>query len=141
MEELEYGASLYRRHANITFKVLKHKEEEKKLIIEVRQDKNSLGKYLSIEELANRAKNLFNRFLPEYTIHSRPKPYRSPETDNVTPSWISQRMNEQKISIKELSNLTGIDRTNFSSWINGTRSMSQPVKAMFYYFFTGRKKA
>jgi hypothetical protein len=141
IEELEYGASLYRRHANITLKVLKHKKSDKELIVEVRQGKNSLDNYLSVEELNERATNMFGRFFPEYTIHSRPVPYQSPPTDEVTPGWISDKMNKEKIGVKDLVGLTGIDRTNFSAWINGNRPMSQPVKAMFYYLFSDMNKA
>jgi hypothetical protein len=137
-EKLEYGASLYRRHANITFKILKHNADNKELIVEVRQGKNALDKYLSVNELIERAKSLFNRFFPDYRIHCRPQPYQQAPVDQVTPQWISQQMKKNHIRLKDISDFTGIDNTNISAWINDLRPMSQPVKAMFYSLLTER---
>lgn len=35
---------------------------------------------------------------------------------------------------KDIMDETGIDKSNVSAWVNGTRTMSQPVRAMFYYY-------
>lgn len=135
--ELEQGASLYQRHANITFKILKANKDE--LIVEVRQGRNAQGKYLSSKDLTARANELFSRFFPDRDIHTRPKPYHSPPPDEVSPEWVQDHMNRQKVSLKKLEKNTGIDKTNLSAWVNGTRPMSQPVKAMFYFLFKGRQ--
>lgn len=133
--ELEQGAHQYERHVNITFKILE--ANSKQLIVEVRQERNSLGEYLSSKELTVRAKELFERFFPDQDIHTRPKPYHEPPPDQVTPKWIRDRMNRDKVSLKKLEKITGIDKSNLSNWVNGNRPMSQPVKAMFYFFFEG----
>lgn len=53
----------------------------------------------------------------------------------VTPDWAQERMNQRKVNLKQLEKDTGIDRGNLSNWVNGKRPMSQPVKALFYYYF------
>src|SRR5690606_16389005 len=100
IEKLEQAAHLYQRHANITFKVLKIQDNE--LIVEVRQEKNFVGKYLNRSELSERAKDLFEKRFPGYVIHTRPVPYSSPPADEVTPEWIQERMNKRKVSLKEI---------------------------------------
>lgn len=133
-DALEQGAHQYRRHSNITFKVLKANKDE--VIVEVRQGRNALDEYLSSKELTVRAKELFERFFPGHDIHTRPKPYHSPPPDDVTPEWIQERMRRHQVSLKKLQKVTGIDKSSLSNWVNGNRPMSQPVKAMFYFFFS-----
>lgn len=38
--------------------------------------------------------------------------------------------------MKDIMIDTGIDKTNLSAWLSGARVMSQPVKAMFYFYLT-----
>lgn len=144
IDDLQQGAFLYKRHANITFKIISvdtarvdsnNADIPKELIVEVRQGRNSTAEYLSVEDLVERAKSLFSRFFPDHDIHARPRPYSRPPTEDVTPEWIQDRMNENKVSLKRLEKDTGLDKTNLSAWVNGKRPMSQPVKAMFYYYF------
>lgn len=150
LEALQVAAAQFQRHANITFKVLEvdsgtveignpstgettHKSRVDVIVVEARQGKNSLNKYLSDKELIERAKGLFGRFYKE--VHVRPKPYQSPLVDVVNPQWLQQQLNQHKVSLKQLEKDTGIDKSNLSNWVNGNRPMSQPVKAMFYYYF------
>lgn len=134
---LDKSAGVYAANANITFKVLKF--DDSQLVVEVRQGKNPADKYLQVSDLIKRAKDLFGHFYPGRDIHVRPKPYRRPPVDAVDPDWISRRMNDEGVGIKEIVKFTGIDKSNISAWVNGTRPMSQPVKAMFYLYFEGRE--
>lgn len=66
------------------------------------------------------------------------------ELKNITPDYIREKMFELRLKQVDLVGLTGCDKTNINAWVNGTRGMSQPVKAMFHYCFeyvrlTGRK--
>lgn len=133
-KNLDKSAGVYAANANITFKVLKADEEE--LVVEVRQGKNPKDKYLQVSELIKRAKDLFGHFFPDHNIHVRPSPYKRPPVDQVDPDWITDRMNKSGISLKQIEEDTGVDKTNLSAWINGKRPMSQPVKAMFYLYFS-----
>ncbi|MAO65063.1 MAG: hypothetical protein CL666_08685 [Balneola sp.] len=136
-KNLDKSAGMYAANANITFKVLKVDDDE--LVIEVRQGKNASDKYQNTSGLVDRGKKLFSHFYPDHDIHIRPKPYQRPPADNVTPEWIQKRMNDRKISLKQIEGTTSIDKTNLSAWINGKRPMSQPVKAMFYFMLKSNK--
>lgn len=63
------GATLYKRHSSISFKVLEANDKE--IIVRALQDKNTLGEYLDQKELVDRTKDLFGEFLPEHSIHIR----------------------------------------------------------------------
>lgn len=132
--DLKQGANLYKRQANISFKI--QKADHVVIIVEVRQGRNSQNKYLSTKELIVRTKDLFSRFFPEHTIHTRPKPYHAPPPDVVTPQWIQDQMQQSEINLKQLERETGIDRVLLSDWINDKHPLEQVVKAMFYYYFT-----
>lgn len=139
--KLEAGATLHKRHSNIHFKiesinviktVLGPLDE---INIGVTQDKSSSENYADIKILVDRTKELFQPFLPKYKINVHPKPYSLPDVNIVTDKWVNEQMLHHGIKVKNIAADTGIDRTNISAWINGTRDMSQIVKAMFYYYF------
>ena len=53
----------------------------------------------------------------------------------VHPGYIRERMKQLGLKQVDLVNMTGADKTNINAWVNGTRTLSQPVKAMFFYLF------
>lgn len=133
---LEHGALQYRRYSNIQFKVLQVNGKE--MWIKVYQDRHLSENYISEEDLKDRAKELFGRFLPDYTIHAYAIPYAPHPINQITEEWILDQFSKKPMSVKDLVEATGIDNTNLSAWINGKRPMSQPVKAMFYYLIVAR---
>jgi hypothetical protein len=132
--QLVRAAGMYAANANITFKILK-KPKDDEILVEVTQGKNQSNKYQDSKGLIKRTKDLFGRFFPDHRIHVRPVVFIESPVHEVTPEWIEKRMNQTGTSIKILEGETGIAKSNLSAWINGIRTMSQPVKAMFYYKF------
>lgn len=53
--------------------------------------------------------------------------------DDVNPGWIKSKMEENAWSQTQVSDLTGIPKSNISSWLSGKRPLSQIAKAMFYF--------
>jgi len=49
-------------------------------------------------------------------------------------------MSSESIRIKDIVNITGLDKGNLSSWINGTREMRRPIQSMFYFMLGGQIK-
>lgn len=135
IERLEEGALQFRRFARITFKIIYFKDDT--LTIEVRQDKSPAENYLSAADLISRTKDLFSsHILPmNIKVNVNATPFREPIVEIVTPEYIRHFMTVYKVKVKELALDTGVDATNISAWMNGVREMSQPVKAMFYYYF------
>lgn len=137
ISKLEIGALQYRKFARITFKVIS--VAEKALHIQTVQTKSPHENHADEHLLILRTKELFSHFFPEYEIVVTAIPYQPNPTEQVTPEYIREAMTSYDIKVKDIVEETGIDKSNVSAWVNGTRTMSQPVRAMFYYYI--RQKA
>lgn len=132
-DKLNAGAQLHKRHSNIEFKVLYVSGTD--LTIRTTQGKSLAENYADTATLVKRTKELFGKFYINGEIHVHPVPYSPPVIDIVTPEWISKNMLKYSVRSKDIIAVTGIDKTNLSAWIKGTRPMSQPVKGLFYFYF------
>lgn len=134
-KRLEAGASLYKRFDNLTFKVKQYKDGI--LIVEARQGKNYKKDYFSEKEIVEKAKKLFNDFSNDFNpqkIHVGVIPFKEVDSDIITPEYLKDELYRLHIRIKDINNDTGLEMSNLSSWVNGTRPMSNIVKNMFYYY-------
>lgn len=133
VSKLEAGASLYKRHSRITFKIIDNQRGE--LTIQTVQDKSPAENYLTSTELIQRTKDLFSAFFKDYVIHVHPKAFEPSAVDVVDTVWIKAMMLDYGVGLKRLVKFTGIDKASLSAVINGHVNLSQPTKAMFFYFF------
>jgi hypothetical protein len=134
-ERLEAGATLYKRFDNLTFKVKQYKDGI--LIVEARQGKNYKRDYFSEREIVERAKKLFREFSEDFCpdrIHVGIIPFKEVDSDVITVDYLKEELYRLHIRIKDINNDTGLEMSNLSAWINGTRPMSNIVKNMFYYY-------
>lgn len=131
--DLDRAANLHLRHSNIEFKIIG--VDGKDVTVRTTQGKHMSENYANDKTLIKETRELFSRFLPGYTIFTHPVVYTNAIVDIVNSEWIAEKMLKKGIRIKDLQIDTGIDKTNLSAWINGVRPMSQPVKAMFYFYF------
>lgn len=132
VRKLEIGALQHRKFARITFKILSVRERI--LEIQTIQTKSPHQNHADEDLLILRTKELFSHFFPEYEIVVTAIPYQPNPTEQVTPEYIRDAMTSYDIKVKDIVEETGIDKSNVSAWVNGTRTMSQPVRAMFYYY-------
>jgi hypothetical protein len=128
--KLEANALENKLVLNILFKVQAVNEND--IYIQTTQGKNANGNIADNELLIRLTKDLFQPFFPTKIISVYPSLFLVPVVDVVTPEWINEHLHKYKIKIKNLSEDTGIDKSNFSAWINGIRPMSQIVKAMIF---------
>lgn len=135
-ERLEAGAALHKRLSNITFKILEI--GDKSITVRVVQGKHLSENYADKKTLVIRARELFEKVLPNMKVHPQVITYVANPVTEVDSVWIKKHMDKLGLRVIDLVNATGIDKTNISAWVNGTRPMSQPVKAMFYYFMITR---
>ncbi len=138
MMELDEAARLLLEHSNISFKIISVGDNT--VTVRASQGKQSDGNYADTKKLHTRTTDLFIRYLPELKIVVQPVPFQIAQVDVVLPEWVAEKMAETGIKIKDIQADTGIDKTNLSAWVKGTRPMSQPVKAMFYYYFQTDRK-
>lgn len=138
MMELDEVAKLHLQQSSLLFKLISVGEHT--ITVKASQGKQPSEEYADTKWLYNRTQELFSKFLPEHKIIVQPVPFQLALVDVVDPDWIADKMLKKEVRIKDIQADTGINKTNLSAWIKGTRPMSQPVKAMFYYYFTGMRK-
>lgn len=136
LEKLEAGALMHQRYSNIVFKVLKAEVDE--VIIQTSQGKHMSKNYADAKTLITRTKELFGQFVAR-PVHVHPKVYVANPIESIDGKWIVDRMNKLDMRVVNIVNDTGIGKANISAWANGIRPMSQPVKAMFYFYFLAKE--
>lgn len=133
LDRLELGAAMHKRHSRIHFKIVEVADNH--LSVQTEQKKSPAKNYILVEELEERTKSLFGSFFPDKEIKVSANEYVPPTVDDVTPTWLQRKMRDTGINQAAIVRATGIDKTNISAWLSGSRPMTQPVKAMFYYMF------
>ena len=139
--KLTIGALLHKKNSNISFKVVdvdfgNYPAGVMKATIKTEQGKSLSENYATKESLIDLTRDMFGKFLGKAIIHVQPVTYSPAIIEVVDPEWIKEKMLKKGVRIKDIVTDTGIDKTNLSAWINGIRPMSQPVKAMFYFYLT-----
>lgn len=130
---LEEGAKQYLTRFNISFEIVTAKSSALK--VKTRQWKCTTGHPLEIPRLISLTQDLFERFITGVPVTVHPIAYTPAVADEVEPDWISDKMLNMGVTLKDIHQDTGVDRLNLSSWIEGLQPMSQDVKAMFFYYF------
>jgi hypothetical protein len=133
LRKLEEAAQVHQGQSNITFTILAVNNSE--IQIETTQSENRSGRYASEATLTKRTHEVFDNALPNYTIQVIPVPFIPSPTSVVTVAWLEKMMQHKGVRIKQLAFDTGVDRESIAGWVSGKRSMSQIVKAMFYFYF------
>lgn len=137
LAKLETGARLYLRHSNISFEIVS--SDANGLMIKTTQGKHLSENYADEVKLIELTRDLFGILPEKPVIAVQPLIYTPVLVDIVDAKWIQEKMAKHRIQIEDIVADTGIEKTSLSAWINGTRLMTQPVKAMFYFIFTDRE--
>lgn len=138
ISKMEYAGHEHRRNANITFKIVE--VTDKKIVFQVVQGKSAQNNYQTAKRLVEIVSETFGRFFPDRKIIANAVPYKEPDCNHVTHEWIVDKMKETGTRLKKIADDTGIDYPNLSTIVNGG-SISQPMKAMFWYYFLAKGKA
>jgi hypothetical protein len=130
---LEQAALAHQRFSNITFKIISAKENI--LTVQVAQSKSFQENHFDAKRLVEITKELFAKYHNEMTLHIGALPYVASPVEIVTSEWVTQEMSRHKIALKQLAIDTGINKSSLSSVITGDKPLSDPMRAMFYYYF------
>ncbi len=136
---MDHAALEHARHSNITFKI--QEVTPKRIVIQVIQGKSSNGHYFDQKRLIEIVHETFNRFFKDRKILVHAIPYRVSPANVVTVDWINKRMLETGTKLKTIAEDTGLDYSHLSSLASGDKPLSQPLKALFYYYFSAMKTA
>jgi hypothetical protein len=132
--KLEEAAQVHQGQSNISFCILA--VDDREIQIETTQSENRSGRYASEATLIKRTHEVFDNSLPKFNIEVIPATYMPSPTRVVTVAWLEKMMQDKGVRIKQLAFDTGVDRESIAGWVSGKRSMSQIVKAMFYFYFS-----
>lgn len=130
--KLDQAARRHQEQSNTNFNI--RSAGEKTLEVETAQGETASGKYATEATLIKRTEDLFRKYLPDYMIRVCPESFQASPASVVNSAWIDKMMQQKGIRIKQIAFDTGIDRESVSDWVTGKRSMSQIVKALFYYY-------
>jgi hypothetical protein len=134
LDRMEHAALQHKRYSNLDFKIVEY--GPKKLIIQIAQGKNAGGNYFDKKRLIEIVHETFDRFFKDHKIHVHPIEYIDSKANKVDSKWIQDKMLSGEIKLKEIAADTGIDYTQLSSLVSGDRPLSQPMKALFWYYFS-----
>lgn len=134
--ELELDAQMYQRYNRISFKIMQLNEEE--IVLRVKQEKAPNGNYFDsqrLEEIGHEFLEPIKAQKANLNIQVQTIPFVNAPIEQVDPKWIQKKMNDDSIPLKKIVEDTGIDKTTLSAYINGKKTLTQNVKAFFYYYF------
>lgn len=135
-KDLRDKVELHLRFSSIDFEILQINDE----FIQIRttQDKSFAGVYFTGKRLHEITIETFKESLLPRQIRVNTFPFLLSPCDKITPKLVMSIMGTFKIKNKEFETAFGVHKTTISAWANGLRPMSQPVKAMFYYYFISK---
>lgn len=133
IDQLNKAADRHTAQSNISFTLLAI--EDNLIEIETAQGENKSGKYATEATLIKRTQEVFSK-ITEFQLKVHPLTYLPSPTSVVNTAWLERKMQEKGVRIKQIAFETGIDRESISDWVTGKRSMSQIVKAMFYFYLS-----
>lgn len=137
LDRLEVKAFTHLRNSNIAFKIIEN--TSKIITIQIIQGKNKEKKYLEKKRLIEIINETFESFFPEKLIKPQPIPFKESPVEVVDAKWITKQMLKTKTKLKDIVVDTGIDNTQLSALTNNTRPLSQPMKALFWYYFETKR--
>lgn len=132
--KLQAAATRYHVQSSMAFSI--KLIEDSRIRISTIQNEMPSGHYAIEATLVKRTEDLFKKFFPGFSIIVTAQTYLPSPALVVNPQWIAKRMEDKGLKIKQVAFDTGIDRQSLSDWITGKRSMSQIVKALFYFYLS-----
>lgn len=128
-ETLEARALAHQRFGNIKFTIL-NPDDGGTVVVRVTQGHNHAEVYHTAQRLHEIVRETFGDIVPK--VASRTYPYAPGPTAVVSPAWLQERTGTLKV--KDMAHDLGIDPNMVSGYVNGSKPMTNTVKAMFYYY-------
>jgi hypothetical protein len=134
LEQLDDAAGVHKAQSNIEFVIINLADNV--IHIETTQSETRSGKYANEAALLKKTHELFDKWLPGFNIEIETNTHLPSPTSVVNPAWLERKMKDKGVRIKQIAFETGVDRESIADWVAGKRSMSQIVKAMFYFYLS-----
>lgn len=135
--KLEQVALAHQRYSAISFKIKSVDAEEVTII--TTQGKSFHENQHAQKRLIEITKEMFSGGVEGRRVLVQAVPYVASPTEVVSPEWIRQQMSRYKLALKVMATETGINKSSLSSVITGDKPLSDPMRAMFFYYFKALK--
>lgn len=135
LEYIKTSERMYRQNARIFFRVHEYNERKNDVTVKVWQDRNPIGKYLSMEELRERAKDLFNMLPDGMRLHVHAREFIAFGLKDVNIEWIKTKMEEYNLKQADLVDYLNVNKSTISEWLSESKELTEIHKTMFFYFF------
>jgi hypothetical protein len=132
ISQLESAALLHQQQSSISFTILDVSEE--RIHISVVQAETNSKIYATEATLLKRTHEVFDKWLPSIHLEIEATTALPSPVSIVNVEWLEKKMLQKGVRIKQIAFDTGVDRESIAQWVSGKRSMSQIVKAMFYFY-------
>jgi len=122
---------------NLTFKVMEASLLETTNVLKIYVQTEQLrGEKLDQAKLTDITRRMFNKNdFKNIIIEVKGIPYTRSNINVIDAEWVANKLKRSEVTIKNMADDTGIDKTNLSAWVTGSRPMSQPVRALMHYYF------
>ncbi|WP_303178870.1 hypothetical protein [uncultured Butyricimonas sp.] len=132
-ELLKTSNMQYKRYGRIFISIVGF--ENNTVMVKVAQKENDIPKYLSVKELRERVKGVFDGVLPDgMKLYIGAVPYTPDNMPGVTVEWIKEQQAKFGLTDSDLAKSVNIDNANLHRIFN-QRGLTKIHKALFYYFF------
>lgn len=138
IDKMETAALMHKRYSNMDFKIVNLTDS--KITFQIVQSKSPAENYATPKRLIEIVHETFDKFFSGKKIFVHPVPYKEAPANKVDSGWISKKMLATGTRVKDISNDTGIDNTQLTSLVTGRRPLSQPMKALFWFYFAAKEK-
>lgn len=137
LDKMEQAALMHRRISNITFKITEMSDNM--ITFQVVQGKSSAENYFNQKRLVEIVKETFGKFFPGKKVLGHAIVYKEPAPSIVDIKWINKMMLDTGTKLKTISEETGIATSQISAILNEHTELSQPMKALFWYYFLAKQ--
>ena len=135
-KDLQDKVEILSKFSSIDFDIIRINDES--VLIRTTQDKSFTGVYFDNKRLYEITMETFKEILEPRQVQVHTLRQLVSPCDKITPEFVMSIMGKFKIKNKEFETAFGVHKTTISAWVNDLRPMSQPVKAMFYYYFISK---
>ena len=112
---------------------------EQALEVRVTQGRRQAEAGFTGKQLADLAKQLFAPFFPGWQIDAGAVVATNIACNVVTPAWIVLQLQKYRVRLHTISKETGIPDNVLRNILHGKGKLTQPLKAMFWYYFRVRE--
>lgn len=126
---LEARALQHQRFGNIKFTII-NPDDRGTVVVRATQGSNQATVYHTEQRLREIVQETFGDVLPK--VAARVFAYVPGPTAVVSPAWLQART--ASLKTVDMAHDLGIDPAMVSGYVNGSKPMTNTVKAMFYYY-------